>query len=160
MDTNKSKVNKTQATLQPVTRENWREVARLKVNKSQREFVAEPAYYLALCSYGGLWKPPAIYLDEQVIGFLMWTVDEADGSCWLGGILIDQKYQRRGYGRQAIQGAIATLSKEYGFQHFALSYAPENPAKCLYHELSFIETDKWEGDEIVARLSLTQSMNN
>jgi len=145
--------------LRPVNRGNWREVAELKVAESQREFVAEPSYYLALCSYGGLWKPLAIYLDEQVIGFLMWAVDEADGSCWLGGILIDQKYQRRGYGRQALEGAIATLSKEHGFQHFALSYKPDNPAKRLYHELGFIETDEWEDDEVVARLSLTQSVN-
>mgnify|MGYP001382761371 CR=1 FL=1 len=42
-----------QVCLRPVTRENWRAVARLKVTEAQREFVAEPCYYLALCCYGG-----------------------------------------------------------------------------------------------------------
>jgi len=146
--------NENLVTLQPVNRDNWREVTKLEVADSQREFVAEPSYYLALCSYDGLWQPLAIYLSDQVIGFMMWAVDEADGSCWLGGILIDQKHQRKGYGRKAIQAAIGILSDKHGYQNFALSYAPENSAKHLYHSLGFIETDEWEGDEIVSRLSL------
>jgi diamine N-acetyltransferase len=147
-----SKNNETRVTLRPVDRDNWREVANLKVAESQREFVAEPSYYLALCCYGELWQPLAIYLGEQVIGFLMWAVDPEDGSCWLGGILIDQSYQRRGYGRQAIQAAIAMLAEEHGHRRLALSYLPQNPAKRLYHALGFIETNEWEADEVVARL--------
>jgi diamine N-acetyltransferase len=143
-----------QVTLRPVDRDNWREIARLTVAGSQREFVAEPSYYLALCCYDGEWQPLAVCLLDRVIGFLMWAVDPADGNCWLGGILVDQSYQRRGYGRQAIQGAINMLAKDHGFQHFALSYSPENDAKRLYHQLGFAETDEWEDDEIVARLSL------
>lgn len=148
--------SESQVTLRRVGRDNWRDVARLKVAQSQREFVAEPCYYLALCCYGGEWQPLAVYLLERVIGFLMWAVDPADDSCWLGGILVDHNYQRRGYGRRAIQVAIRMLAEEHGFQHFALSYAPDNAAKHLYHKLGFIETDEWEGDEVVARLSLAR----
>jgi diamine N-acetyltransferase len=149
-----SNANEDSVTLRSVNRDNWREVAKLEVNEPQRKFVAEPSYYLALCSYGELWQPLAIYLGEQVIGFLMWAVDPDDGSCWLGGILIDRNYQREGYGRQAIQAAMAKLTEEHGYQKFALSYAPDNPAKQLYHALGFKETGEWEGDEVVARLSL------
>jgi len=47
------------------------------------------------------------------------------------------------------------LSNEYGYEDFALSYQPTNVvAKHLYYSLGFSETDEWEGDEIVARLSL------
>jgi len=152
VSTNTSETNKPQITLRPVSRDNWREVAKLKVTESQREFVADPCYYMALCCYGELWRPLAIYLEEQVIGFMMWAVDPADGSCWLGGILIDQGHQRRGYGRQAIQAAIAMLAEKHDHRHFALSYSPDNPAKQLYHALGFIETDEWEDNEVVARL--------
>ena len=145
-----------QVKLRPVDRANWRDVTKLTVTESQREFVAEPSYYLALCCYDGTWKPLAVYLDEQLIGFMMWVVDPADGSCWLGGILIDQKHQRKGYGRLAIKAAIAKLAEEHGYQQFALSYSPENSAKHLYHSIGFKETEEWEGDEIVARLSLKQ----
>lgn len=143
----------TQVKLRPVTGENWRDVARLTVSDAQRAFVADPCYYLALCSYGGIWHPLAIAVGEQIVGFLMWGVDPADGSCWLGGLLIDQQHQRRGYGRQALQAAIAMLAKEHGYQHFALSYAPDNGAKQLYHRLGFIETAEWSDDEVVARLA-------
>ncbi len=39
-------------TLNRVTGDNWRDIAKLKVTEPQRRFVAEPLYYLALCSYG------------------------------------------------------------------------------------------------------------
>ena len=52
--------------LRPVNRDNWRDIAKLKVSEAQREFVAEPCYYLALCCYGNDWRPLAIYLGEQV----------------------------------------------------------------------------------------------
>lgn len=154
MNSNTPKSTENHVSLHPVDRDNWREVARLEVNKSQRDFVAEPTYYLALCNYGELWQPLAIYLGEEVIGFMMWAVDSDDGSCWLGGILIDQNHQRRGYGRQAIKTAISMLAEKNGYRQFALSYAPDNPAKNLYHKLGFTETDDWEDDEVVARLFL------
>ena len=151
--------NQFQISLRPVDSENWRDVAHLQVTQPQREFVGEPCYYLALCCYGNTWRPLAIYLGEQVIGFMMWAVDPADDSCWLGGILIDQSYQRKGYGRQAIQQTISMLAKEYGHKNFALSYQPANLiAKHLYSSLGFAETDEWEDDEIVARLSVADAI--
>jgi diamine N-acetyltransferase len=148
--------DKNHVRLRPVDRDTWREVVKLEVNEAQREFVAEPCYYLALCNYGELWQPLAIFFGDQVIGFMMWAVDSDDGSCWLGGILIDKKRQRQGFGRQAILEAIKMLSEKHGFQDFALSYSPENSAKYLYQKLGFKETDEWEGDEIVARFSFKQ----
>ena len=157
MSSSTSKDSKTKVTLRPVSRANWRDIAKLEVTAAQREFVAEPCYYLALCHYDNKWQPLAIYLDERVIGFLMWAVDPADGSCWLGGIFVDHSYQRRGYGRQAVQAAIAMLAEERGYQYFALSYQPANiVAKHLYDTLGFTEMDEWEDDEVVARLSLAE----
>jgi diamine N-acetyltransferase len=143
--------------LRPVDQDNWRHVANLNVSEIQREFVAEPSYYLALCCYGNDWHPLAICLDEQVIGFMMWALDPADGSCWLGGILVHQGMQKRGYGTRAVQAAIAMLRDKYGHRNFALSYQPANlVARRLYSKLGFIETSEWEDDEIVARLSLPE----
>jgi diamine N-acetyltransferase len=141
-------------TLEPVGADEWRDVTALEVTDAQRAFVAEPAYYLALCAYGGLWRPLAIVLDERVIGFMMWAVDPEDDSCWLGGLLVDRHHQRRGYGRRAIEAALSMLASEGGHRRFALSYAPDNPANPLYEALGFRETGEREGDEVVARLTL------
>jgi diamine N-acetyltransferase len=142
-------------TLHPVDRTNWRAVERVQVAPEQREFSSDTAHYLLLCAFGGDWRPLAVLLGDRVIGFLMWAVDEADGSCWLGGICIDRSEQGRGYGRQAILEAVALLSREHGFRHFALSYNPANAvAVHLYRSLGFVETGELEDDLTVARLIL------
>ena len=157
MDSNVPVSNELQVSLRPVNQDNWRDIAKLKVAEKQREFVAEPCYYLALCCFGNVWQPLAICLDEQVIGFMMWAIDPADESCWLGGILLDQIMQRRGYGQQAVQAAIVMFERDHGHRNFALSYHPTNlVAKHIYSKLGFVETDEWEDSEIVARLSLTE----
>lgn len=139
--------------LHPVDADNWRAVKALEVLDFQKDFVAEPSYYLCLCAYGKDWHPLAVSLGDRVIGFLMWAYDDEEQSCWLGGIIIDKAYQRQGYGRGTVQCALGLLSETRGFKNFALSYQPKNPAKKLYAELGFMETDEWEDDEIVARLT-------
>jgi diamine N-acetyltransferase len=140
--------------LRPVGAHDWRDVADLKVTEAQRAFVAEPTYYLALCAYGGAWHPLSVRLGERAIGFLMWAVDRADDSCWLGGFFIDARDQRQGHGRRALAEALRMLAAQHGHAHFALSYRPDNPAKPLYAEFGFRETGETDGDEVVARLSL------
>lgn len=144
--------NENQINLVPVDQDNWREVAGVEVFPEQRNFVADPAYYLCLCHYGELWQPLAVKCEDKVIGFLMWAVDPADESCWLGGILIDKSFQGKGLGKSAVKKALNYLEAEHGCQKFALSYQPENPARHLYGELGFVETGEIEGEEIVARL--------
>jgi len=159
MRSSQSQDRGSRVTLQTIDSNNWRDVAALAVTEAQQAFVAEPSYYLALCCYGDDWRPLAICMDGRIIGFIMWTVDPEDASCWLGGILIDQAYQRHGHGRAAVRAAITLLSEEHGYQDFALSYTPSNTAaKHLYETLGFVETDEWEGVEIVARLSVDDLM--
>lgn len=140
--------------LVPVDAATWREVADLEVEPEQRAFVAEPSRYLALCCYGtDGWSPLAIRVDARVVGFLMWAVDPDDGACWLGGILIDRAWQRRGIGRDAVRSALAFLEARHGHRRFALSYQPENEAaRRTYAALGFVETGEREEDEVVARL--------
>lgn len=137
----------------PVDGSNWREVADLEVAPEQRAFVMDPARYLALCCYGTAgWSPLAIRVGGRVVGFLMWAVDPDDGACWLGGILIDHAWQRRGIGRRAVRLALELLAERHGRRRFALSYRPENDvARRIYAGLGFVETGEREDDEVVAR---------
>lgn len=125
-------------------------MAGLEVTPEQRAFVAQPSYYLALCCYD-TWNPLAIYASEQVVGFMMWGIDD-DKSCWLGGVLVNQAQQRRGHGRDAVVEAVAILGEKTGSEVFALSYLPSNTvARRLYQQLGFVETGELEDDEVVAR---------
>lgn len=152
-------VNRPVVALRPVDADSWRAVAALTVTPGQDRFVAAPAYYLALCAYGEVWHPMSVHdtdAGDTVVGFLMWGVDDADGSCWLGGILVDQGQQGRGVGRAAVVEAVRMLAERAGGAGFALSYQPENTvARALYASLGFVETGEVDGDEVVARLSST-----
>ncbi|GAA4403886.1 GNAT family N-acetyltransferase [Fodinibacter luteus] len=142
-------------TLRPVDAGSWRDVARLTVAAGQERFVAAPTYYLTMCAYDDVWHPMSVHdADGSVVGFLMWGIDEADGSCWLGGVLVDARHQGRGVGRAAVLEALRMLREHRGASEFALSYDPDNSvAKGLYASLGFAETGEVDEGEVVARLS-------
>jgi diamine N-acetyltransferase len=142
--------------LRAVDGDTWRGVADLEVTSAQRAFVREGSFYLALCCFGTAgWRPLAVLVEERVIGFLMWAVDPEDGSCWLGGVVVDLAWQGRGYGTRAVRAAIDHLADSGAHRHFALSYHPDNTvARRLYANLGFVETGEMADDELVARLNL------
>ena len=72
-------------------------------------------------------------------------------------LMIDEKYQKKGYGKEAVRLALDFIrtwpcgEAEY----CVLSYEPENEvAQKLYHSFGFIETGEMEGDELIAVLKL------
>ena len=141
--------------LRPVDAGSWRDVARLTIAAGQERFVASPTYYLALCAYGDVWKPMSVHDagTGEVVGFLMWGVDDSDGSCWLGGVLIGAEHQGHGVGRAAIVEALRVLQPVERSAGFALAYHPDNSvARSLYTSLGFAETGEVDDDEVVARL--------
>lgn len=134
-----------------VDEENWRDVANVKVKPHQEEFVAATTYYMCLAHYGDDWHPLAIEADGEIVGHVMWAVDEEEDSIWLGGLVIDAANQARGFGRAAVQAFLDRFGPGPG-AHIALSYAPENTvARRLYQKLGFIETGEMADDEVVAR---------
>lgn len=134
-----------------VTSANWRDVARLEVHPHQEEFVATPAYYLCLAQFGDDWNSLAIETDGAIVGHVMWAIDRAEDSTWLGGLVIDRRWQGNGLGRAAVQAFIDRFGGPASC-HVALSYSPENSvARHLYQSLGFVETGEMEDGEIVAR---------
>jgi diamine N-acetyltransferase len=142
--------------LRPVDAANWRACADLAVGPEQRDFVSPVARYLCLCHYGGVWQPLAVYAGDELVGFVMWAVDPDDRSGWIGGLVIDQARQRKGFGRATVQALTHRLLESEDCSTCALSYTSANTAaRGLYASLGFVETGEREGDELVARLSPT-----
>jgi diamine N-acetyltransferase len=72
-------------------------------------------------------------------------------------LMIDKRYQNRGYGREAIALALEFIRTwPCGRAELcSLSYEPENEvARALYHSCDFEENGEMDGDEIVAVLKL------
>ena len=142
-------------TLEDVGADNWRACIALEVEQSQQRFVAPVAHYLALCAYGkSPWQPLAVRVGEEVVGFVMWGIDPEDQSFWIGGLIIDQRHQRRGYGRAVVAQLLERAASD-GQRAAALSYDPQNTlAQSLYASMGFVETGELVDNETVARRQL------
>lgn len=138
--------------LQPVDATTWRAVADVEPTPDQARWVAPVTRYLCLCLYGGVWQPLAVLHDDEVVGFVMWALDEEEGSHWIGGLVVDAARQGRGIGRATVLTVLRMFEGLDGHREAALSYAPDNDvARRLYAGLGFVETGEESEGELVAR---------
>ena len=162
--------------LEKIDAKNVWDVLDLKVSKSQKGFVASNKISLVQAyvaqGTGCSAFPFAIYRDKKPVGFLMIGYNEAalyedfdevvspealknNYSLWR--LMIDKKYQKKGYGRKAVKLALDFVrSFPCGEAEYCeVSYEPENKvAAKLYRSLGFVENGEMDGDEIVAVLKL------
>jgi diamine N-acetyltransferase len=101
----------------------------------------------------------AIYAGDEPVGFVMlsWNVTPAPGILgpwFLWRLLIDERYQRRGYGRATLKEIVRIIRAEGGTE-LLTSYAQgEGEPWPFYEKLGFRPTGEIEEDEIVLRLPL------
>ena len=141
-------------TLREITRENWLQCVRLKVAPEQEPFVAPNGVSLAQSKYEPEWVPLALYDDDEMVGFVMYGVSPEEGKHWILRVMVDRRYQGKGYGRAAMRLLLDRLRTIPGCDEVAISYEPENDvARRLYASCGFRETGEIIEGETVARLS-------
>lgn len=140
-------------TLHEITRENWLPCVRLKVAQEQESFVASNGVSLAQSKYEPEWIPLALYDDEEMVGFVMYGVHRDEGIHWVLRLMVDHRFQGKGYGRAAMRLLLDRLRALPGCDQVAISYEPENEvARRLYANCGFRETGEVIEGETVARL--------
>ena len=157
--------------LEKVNGANVWDVLKLSVDDNQKEFVANNEVsiieaYTAITANGFAF-PFGIFDDDILVGFLMVGFDKDDywddapaiatGNYNLWRLMIDKKYQHKGYGRKAVELALDFIrTLPCGRAECCwLSYEPENTvAKNLYASFGFSETGDMDGEEIIAALKL------
>jgi diamine N-acetyltransferase len=145
-------VDADEVVLRPVDASNWRDVADLSPRPDQTQWVAPVTRYLCLCVYDGVWQPLAVEVDGEVVGFVMWGVDESEGSHWIGGLVLDPSHQGRGVGRATVAALLGMFEGLDAYREAALTIAPDNTtARRLYASLGFVETGEESEGELVAR---------
>ncbi len=165
-------------TLENITYKNYVKVLfGLKVNRKQQEFVASnmcslAEAYVALTN-GYTPYPFAICRNGKPIGFLMIgsgfpeeEMEEGDpdfivDNYCIWRLMIDKRYQGRGYGRKAMELALEFIRTwpSGKMKYCWLSYEPENEsAKELYASFGFVEQPQFfsgkPGEEMPALLEL------
>lgn len=153
--------------LQKITDDNFNECIKLEPKEEQKNYVASnicsiAEAYVALTNNEGVPMPYAIYNNDIMVGFIMLLYTEAqenddENAYWVCRLMIDKRYQGKGYGKEAITKALELIrSFPYGkASEVFLSYEPENVvAKKFYASFGFEETGKIEDGELVAKLVL------
>jgi diamine N-acetyltransferase len=150
-------------TLREVTAENEAAVRALTVLPGQREFVASASESLDEAASSPEARPwyRAIYAGDRPVGFVMLSFDVPPGHpeypwrYFLWRLLIDARYQRRGYGRAAMALVIDIVRRSPGASDLFTSARPgEGGPAPFYRSLGFEPTGEWFDGEEVYRLPL------
>ena len=123
-----------------VNNENRKEVEGLTVFSEQAGFIESVSECLQEADELELWRPVGIYDNNTLIGFAMYGYfpEPAPGQLWLDRLLIDKKYQGKGYGKQAVVSLLDRLHTEYQSNTVYLSvYANNHHAIRLYQQIGF-----------------------
>lgn len=157
--------------IEKVTGKNVWDILRLSVKDEQKSFVADNHIsiieaYTSITG-GGHAFSFGIYDDKIAVGFLMVGYDTDDywenppkiakNNYNLWRLMIDKKYQHKGYGKTAVRLALDFIkTMPCGKAEYCwLSYEPENTvAKELYHSFGFAETGEMDEEEVIAVLKL------
>ena len=130
-----------------VNAENRREVEGLTVFSEQAGFIESVSECLREADELELWRPVGIYDSDTLIGFAMYGYfpEPAPGQLWLDRLLIDKRYQGKGYGKQAVFSLLDRLHAEYQSDTVYLSVYENNPhAIRLYQQIGFRFNGKYD----------------
>lgn len=122
----------------PIDESNEKLVREVTLKSDQRNFIETVDECLAEAEEYEQWRPVVIYYNEEVVGFAMYGSFGPNRHTWIDRIMIDQKYQERGFGKEAMKGLIKKVSEEYKVDVLYLSIIEENKvAERLYKQIGF-----------------------
>jgi diamine N-acetyltransferase len=150
--------------LRKVTADNEEAVRALAVAPGQESFVASVAESLDEAASSPDARPwyRAVYAGDRPVGFVMLSFDVPPGHpdypwrYFLWRLLVDARYQRRGYGRAAMALVIDIVRRSPGATDlFTSVQLGEGGPAPFYRSLGFEPTGEWFDGQEVYRLPLS-----
>lgn len=140
--------------LREITKENYEECLNLNIAENQEDFVSSTVHSLAQAwVYYDTAFPFAVYVNNTMVGFIMLGYYEAGGYYTLWKLLIDEKYQNKGYGKKAVRLGIDYLVNRFKVKEvYTAYYATNRIARNLYASIGFRETGEIVGNQIGMKL--------
>lgn len=139
-------------TLREITPENFKDCINLQVAENQKDFVAPNVTSIAQSKIYPTVEPFAVYSDDELVGFVMFGLDIEDDRYYLVRLMIDEKFQGKGFGKAATLAVIEKMKLTEDCNEIYLSFVPENAnAERLYKSVGFERTGEISEGEIVMR---------
>ena len=138
--------------LRIITEENFIDAFNLKLAEGQEKYVSHPIRSLAQAYvYREQCQPFGIYMDGEMVGYVMVIYDYDIPEYDIWHMMIDEKHQGKGYGKAALEQVLAYIkTKPFGDSNrVTLTCNLKNDnAIALYHGMGFAETGVVDEDEI------------
>ena len=112
-------------TLRDITMENFNECIKLNVSEEQKNFVASNTFSLAEAKADGVSNPFAIYVGDQMVGFIMYDFEPKENRGYISRLMIDTRFQGQGHGRTAMEQVMDRLMQIPECREIQTSYAPK-----------------------------------
>jgi len=119
--------------LKEVTKENFEEVIALNAG-DEGKFVAGNLSSMAAAKVYLEATPLAIYNNEVLVGFLMHEIDSDNNNHYICRLMVDKKYQAKGYGKQAMEVIIKKLQEDKSRNKIVISAEPDNSVAIKLYE--------------------------
>ena len=140
--------------LREITQDNFYACMRLSVRKDQ-PFVASNSFSVAESKIFPNWITNAIYYDEEIVGFMMYTKNYEENELYLCRFMIDQKHQGKGYGKGALDKLKEIAMGDENIHTIKLSTDPTNENGIrIYEKFGFVDMKYMDDDEEVFVLDL------
>ncbi len=141
--------------LKDVNDSNWRECTDLNSAVEEKGLLCSNAYAIAEWKFetDSIFK--AIYSGGELVGMLAYHLYDGDlgNFYWLYFLMIDKKYQGKGYGGAAVKLVVKEVH-QLGASEIRTMYVPGNVrAGKFYEKLGFKEIGTLNGGDIFLRLS-------
>lgn len=153
-------------TLREITKETVRQVSLLDVGPGQEGLVAPNAFSIAQAYFHQEAWFRAVYADEVPVGFAMledWSqVTGCEPELYAGApyvalwrFMIDHRFQKLGFGAQAMRLLIVHARTRPGAKTMLLSFVPKaNNPEGFYARFGFVRTGEEDDGELVMKLAL------
>jgi diamine N-acetyltransferase len=141
--------------LREVTAKTVRIICNLEVSEEQKHFVAPNAMSIAQAYFEPKAWFRAIYADETPVGFLMLYDNPEQSEYFLWRYMIDERYQKLGFGKIAMDLLVDYVRSRPGAKELALSCHPgEDGPEPFYRHYGFTLTGRMLDDEAEMRIDL------
>lgn len=136
--------------LREISKKNYQDCLNLRVAEDQKCFVSANVKSIADAKIYPYLIPKAIYNGDELVGFTLYGRDPERKKYFIVRLMIDEKFQGRGYGKQATLKLIEEMGRNEDCDAVYLFFVPGNTkAEKMYLGLGFEKTgviDKEDGE--------------
>lgn len=128
-----------------IDKSNYWDCMALTIGDNQKGFVADNKQSLVEAAYEDGLYTLGIYLEETMIGFILYDYDETFPGWSMSRFMIGKQFQGKGYGKQAAIAFFEYFKTKHNADKLYISVSLENIlARKMYSSIGFAEIKEVE----------------